>query len=193
MTELRAWHRQPGESKQAYEAFKVYKNLRSTERSLPRVSSECTKSVSLIRRWSARWNWGERAQEWDEEVEIRELDARIESKKRMDDEHLKIVRTARNKAVQRLKDMDLSNLSPAELRAWLLDFIRLERLILGEPEPIELRRTKIEKADPASIEKEIEELLPIVEGMFQKGDLAPLIEEQGDADGDPEEGSTSTT
>jgi|SRR5215211_8347970 len=177
MTELRAWHRQPGESKQAYAAFNVWRHLKPTERSIPRVVSELSKSRQLLQRWKTEWNWDERAQEWDEEVEIRELDARIESKAKMDEEHLKIVRTARNKAVLRLRDIDLSNLSPAELRAWLDQFMRWERLILGEPESIGERRTRVEKADPASVEKELEQVMPIIERMFRAGELSPLDEE----------------
>jgi len=173
---LRPWQRQPGETEKAYAAFVSYRNIEPPFRSITRVVSELGKSRSLIGRWSSEWNWVERAAEWDHEQEIRLLASRIEAKKRMDEEHLTIVRSARNKAVRRLRDVDLSDVPPHELRAWLSEFMRWERLILGEPEAIEERRTRVETTEK-DIEQEMEELWPIIEEMYRKGDLSPYEDE----------------
>jgi hypothetical protein len=58
------WARWEGESQKAFAAFQVYLN-QGALRSAPRVAQECTKSPSLMKRWSARWNWVERAQCYD--------------------------------------------------------------------------------------------------------------------------------
>jgi len=61
---IKPWERQTGESSKAYEAFKVYLELGS-DRSLQRASEVLSKSVPLMKRWGAQWNWVERARAWD--------------------------------------------------------------------------------------------------------------------------------
>ncbi len=178
MAELRHWQQQPGETSKAYQAFNVYKNLDPSERSIVRVSSELAKSRTLVSRWSFTWDWVERAAAWDEEQEIRLLTARIEQKKKMDEEHLKIVRGARNKAVQALKNLDPKDLSPSELRQWLDMTLKWERLIMGEPETIEERRTKINVTNDYDLEKEMEELQPIIDEMYRKGIISDEVYEE---------------
>jgi hypothetical protein len=58
------WDRREGESPPAYEAFNAYV-LMGVGRSAEAVARECKKSASLFRRWSARWDWVERAAAWD--------------------------------------------------------------------------------------------------------------------------------
>src|SRR5215217_2986484 len=106
MIEPKPWRQQPGESSRAFAAFNAYKNLDPSERSISRVVSDLGKSRSTIGGWSSRWNWVERAEEWDEEENRRLSLARIEAKKKMDAEHLRIVRSGRNKAVRALAEFD---------------------------------------------------------------------------------------
>jgi hypothetical protein len=54
------WSQWEGESIKAFSAFTLYLN-QGPERSLRAVAEECTKHESLVRRWSARWNWRQRA------------------------------------------------------------------------------------------------------------------------------------
>ena len=83
----------------------VYAGVAPEERSLARVVSELGKSRALIERWSANWSWLERARIWDGYQELRRLEKRIEEKQRMDDEHLKIVRGARDKVIQAYEEI----------------------------------------------------------------------------------------
>lgn len=53
------WERQKGESDQAWEAFKTYRDM-DPPRSLARVAGVVGKSVPLMERWSRRWSWVER-------------------------------------------------------------------------------------------------------------------------------------
>lgn len=71
------WHRLPGESAKAHRAFEQYCDL-GPDRSLKAVVQECIESVSisLLRRWSARWGWVNRAAAYDEHVRIVEEQAR---------------------------------------------------------------------------------------------------------------------
>lgn len=62
---LHPWHRWSGESTRAYEALETYLYLGSG-RSIEKVGQKCAKSPTLLKRWSARWNWVERARAYDQ-------------------------------------------------------------------------------------------------------------------------------
>ena len=65
------WERQTGESREAYEAFSLYRDMGADggKRSLQSVSNELSKSLTLMKRWSANHNWIERARAYDFHVE----------------------------------------------------------------------------------------------------------------------------
>jgi hypothetical protein len=159
-----SWQQQPGESPKAFQAFVIYRNLELKERSLQKVGAELGKSRCLIERWSSRWGWVERAAEWDDYQEMRRLETRIQERQKMDEAHLRAIRAARSKAIRALVEMDPSQLArnPGELRRWVTELMCLERLIMGEPEPIEKRREKIE------IRQTIEERLKAYAHVYQE-------------------------
>ena len=64
MIEAREWERQKGESRQAFAAFCVYRDLGATRTAMG-VQQQCNKSASLITKWSAKWRWVERAAAYD--------------------------------------------------------------------------------------------------------------------------------
>jgi hypothetical protein len=163
------FHQLPGESIKAYQAFVVYRNLDPKERSLQRVGSELVKSRQLLSRWSAKWGWVERTEAWDNFQEIKRLEKRIEEKQKMDEQHLKIVRAMRSKIIEALTkaDPEVLAVDMREMRSWIRDFIKLERLIMGEPESIEERREKIEIH--ASIEEQIKEYAPVFQELIDEG------------------------
>ena len=164
-----AWQQLPRETDKAYQAFVVYRNLEPKERSLARVGSELVKSRTLLSRWSAQWNWVERAREWDHYQELKRLERRIEEKQKMDETHLKIVRGMRNKIIEALSKMDPQVLAVdmREMRSWISEFIKLERLIMGEPESIEERRERVEIH--ATIEEQIKEYAPVFQELIDEG------------------------
>lgn len=85
------WHRieaisgQRGESAEAYEAAKLYFEL-AANRSQEAVSQKLGKSRQLLSRWSAKWNWAERARAYDayvaEQEEAAKQAARIDRAQR---------------------------------------------------------------------------------------------------------------
>lgn len=69
------WERRRGESSQAFAAFQVYLEL-GAERSLGGVGQKCSKSVSLLSRWSTKWGWVARAEAHDAHLDAVRLAAR---------------------------------------------------------------------------------------------------------------------
>jgi len=64
---MNLWERQPNEGSRPHEAFELYLGL-GTARSLEKVAQECSKSVSLLRRWSAQWSWVKRVEAHDKYI-----------------------------------------------------------------------------------------------------------------------------
>ncbi len=54
-----------------------------------------------------------------------------------------------------------------ELRNWITEVIKLERLVMGEPESVEERREKIQIH--ASIEEQIREYAPVFQELLDEG------------------------
>lgn len=64
MTDRQPYDRRLSESPKAFDAFCVYRDL-GIDRSFEAVSSQLSKSVSLMRRWAAKHEWSERVDAWD--------------------------------------------------------------------------------------------------------------------------------
>ena len=81
MPERKPWERQKGETRKAYEAFVIYRDLGGT-RTLQQVAKKLTKSETLIRGWSAKWDWLNRVAAYEEsvraEAEHRTFERRID-------------------------------------------------------------------------------------------------------------------
>jgi hypothetical protein len=61
---MNSWEQQPGESARAFSAAQIYFHA-GPGRSLAQVAQELSKSVQLIKRWSSKHNWVERAAAYD--------------------------------------------------------------------------------------------------------------------------------
>lgn len=63
-SERNPWDQLPEESSQAFRGFALYRDM-GWDRSIGKVVKESGKSQALIYRWSTRYQWKERAQDWD--------------------------------------------------------------------------------------------------------------------------------
>lgn len=75
MTDLDIWNRQSGEGVKPFSAFKIYLDL-GEDRSLEKVSQKSAKSIPLLKRWSSRWEWVNRAAAYDTHIAVIEEIAR---------------------------------------------------------------------------------------------------------------------
>lgn len=64
MAELAPWDRQPGETSKAYEAFSIYRDM-GANRTVRGTAEALTKSEQLIKGWSGKNNWVDRAAAYD--------------------------------------------------------------------------------------------------------------------------------
>lgn len=72
---MKLWEPQPNESSVAYQAFAMYRDF-GPERSIDSVSRKLSKSIPLLKRWSSKWAWVERAMAFDTYLDSVRLAAR---------------------------------------------------------------------------------------------------------------------
>lgn len=77
----KSYLRREDESVPAYEAFALYRDL-GTSRSLEAVAQELSKSVQLLKRWSAGNDWVLRVREYDEYIDA-------QARRKVDNEAIK--------------------------------------------------------------------------------------------------------
>ena len=76
---MKAWHRQPSESAKAYEAFTEY--LETDGRGYTKVAERLSKSVTQIRKWANRYDWINRAADYDSAMVEENRRLKIESRR----------------------------------------------------------------------------------------------------------------
>ena len=125
------WFRQKGESRKAYEAFAVYRDL-GIGRSLPKVATHLGKSLELMKRWSARHEWVDRAAAFDANEDFEHMVAMREQRLKQRINDAKLARLIKQKVVDRMNNLDASELTPKQLIQWFEVGVKIERLCLGD-------------------------------------------------------------
>ena len=85
-----------------------------------------------MKRWSARWEWVDRAASFDANEEWERMVSMKEQRTQMFVNDAKIARMVKQKVVDRLATLDASELSPTQLVAFFELAVKVERLSLGE-------------------------------------------------------------
>lgn len=131
------WERREGETGQAWEAFRTFRDLGDT-RTLIAVATELHKSYTLIRRWCSRHEWDKRVRAYDNELQRQELEA---VKKRRKKDAANIYNLASHifdKGIKGLNQMDTSKMTPREILKYLETAVELqERANRAEIESLE--------------------------------------------------------
>ena len=98
------WERQLYESRKAFEAFCIYRDM-GPARSLVKVGRELGKSTQLVERWSAKWNWVERTAEWgdDQDRELRRT--QTDDIKKMNERHANLAAALQGKVIEKLQSV----------------------------------------------------------------------------------------
>ena len=137
--EKHAWDRLPGESSKAYHHFCIYRDM-AANRSLRQMAGipGCTSVRRQLNRWSSRWRWVERCQQYDDYLEY-QLRAQQEKERReMSKRHAKIAMLGQSILVKGMEELLAKvqsgehNLAPAELARLMDVSVKVERLARGE-------------------------------------------------------------
>lgn len=124
------WERQKGESRQAFQAFAIYRDM-GPARSLQKVAQQLSKSLALMKRWSEKWSWVARAQAWDDEQDRIAREAQQKEIEEMNRRHAQEAMALQRKAVEALKALAPEDLRPRDVLAFFVDAAKLERLARG--------------------------------------------------------------
>ncbi len=135
------WERQPQESRQAYAAFADYRDMGPHARSLQKVGQQLSKSLALMKRWSAQWRWGDRTEAFDHEQD-RERRAKLaEEQEKMLERHRRVASALVTTGLRRLigdeeksiPALPVGALDPDEVVKILSEGVRMERLTYELP------------------------------------------------------------
>ena len=129
------WTRQPKETNPSWEAFVAYRDL-GPKRSLREAASIVGKSLTLLENWSARHEWVRRAGLWDAEEDRAKQEGKLEAIQDMERRHGQMARLFQQKVLDRLRTIDVEDLTPAQLIQWFEVAVRVERQAAGKPTEI---------------------------------------------------------
>jgi hypothetical protein len=151
------WHRQKGESSQAFEAFMTYL-IAGQDRSLTQVSNDLGKSRVLMGRWSRQWHWVHRVACYEEHYMMIHLESVEAQRDIMYTKQARLSEMATDIVESRLKSllalMEEGDITEAQLKndslirlfseATKIEKSALEERIKGAKE-ISERKAKIEE------------------------------------------------
>lgn len=120
------WERQQGESAQAFEAFDLYCKM-GVDRSVRKVAQELSKSETLIKRWSSRWEWQKRCREYDNELKRQELAEQKSAMRKMQQRQIQTAMLMQKKAVEALDKLTWEDLAPKDILRFISEGAKLER------------------------------------------------------------------
>lgn len=143
-TERQPWDRITHESPRAYENFCAYRDA-GPQRSLRKLVADGKATVKLRRLeyWSSRWNWFERAAEYDAYLDRQARFTREKDRLAMLDRHARLAMLGQSlaldtlrKRLQEAQEDPTKTLSMADVTRLLDISVRVERLSRGQPTEI---------------------------------------------------------
>lgn len=125
--DIAPWEQQPGESAKAFEAFAIYRDM-GVERSVRKVTQRLNKSLTLIGKWSSRYNWPERARAYDRDLDRQARAQAVREVRSMTNRHIRIAMQLQAKALEALEQLNVATLSPKMQLAFLAKATEIERM-----------------------------------------------------------------
>lgn len=136
------WERQEGENPKPYEAFCIYRDMKTDdqERSLREVANRLKKSLTLIGRWSSKHSWVERVAAWDDEQERieREIAQKEQAKaiREMRKRQAQAGQALQLKATKALGKIPIDQMSAQDIVKMMVEGAKLERIGRGDVETV---------------------------------------------------------
>ena len=132
---MEQWDRREGESAQAYSAFATYRDMGST-RSLAKVGQKLGKSKTLMDRWSSRWEWVWRCEQYDTAMEQQRLRDRATELQQAKDRQARMAAVMLQKALEKLQALHPDDIPPGVMVQMVKVASDLERHALGEVDTV---------------------------------------------------------
>jgi len=128
------WERQPNETSKQYTAFCIYRDA-GPERSISEVADKWSNSgaTSRLNEWSKKNHWVERATDYDEYIDTIKRFKNEEAIIEMSERHARESQLFQDKAIERLKSLEISELKPQDLIKYYDIAVKIERLSRGVP------------------------------------------------------------
>ncbi len=127
------WNKQKKETAKAFEAFCVYRNM-GLERTLEKTADELNKNISLINKWSSKFEWIERTSAYDEYLEEKKLEQQEKEISKMNERHIQESLALQKKALLKLQKLDPGDASVNEMLRMFEMGAKLERTARGATE-----------------------------------------------------------
>ena len=142
------WDRQPGEPTRWFDRFERFRLAGPGRSLLGTVNAEQVdkgghKRTKVSGAWdqaAIRWNWRKRAEAWDDHQREKARETHAQEIEEMNRRHIEEAKALQSKAIQRLKSLDVGELSSTDVLRYFVEASKLERSARGEPETVEERR-----------------------------------------------------
>mgnify|MGYP000692874626 FL=1 len=125
--DIAPWEQPPVESAKAFEAFAIYRDM-GVERSVRKVTQRLNKSLTLIGKWSSRYNWPERARAYARDLDRQAHAQAVREVRSMTNRHIRIAMQLQAKALEALEQLNVATLSPKMQLAFLAKATEIERM-----------------------------------------------------------------
>lgn len=125
------WQRQPEENDRAFGAFVFFRDA-GPDRSLIGICNIDTHlTIAVVNRLSSRWNWRERASQWDDYQDQVRLEAHLKELVVMSRRHIRLATKLQTKAMKRLSKIDPDKIPAYAVPAFIKAGIDIERTTRG--------------------------------------------------------------
>jgi hypothetical protein len=170
------WHKQKGESYQAYEAFMTYLMLPADERTYSSAAKAVKKSLSLMRKWGREWSWSIRAAAYEEHYLLLKLDSAAADRdvmylqqKAMAEEAMNLVMASIRNLADQIEDGRLRELGQDAMVKLLTEAAKIQRMaVLGRAESAE----RAAEANEKLAERWAEELAELMRAVINECNLS---------------------
>lgn len=147
MAEVQPWERQDGETARAYEAFSEYRDM-GAERSLAKVGQKLGKSKAQMEKWSKKYSWVSRAEQWDLEEDRLIRVALTKDIGAMRKRHTKVAEAMILKAAKALQRIPDDEIKAQDVSRMIDVATKLERISRGDVGDVIEERQGEAAADP---------------------------------------------
>lgn len=181
-TDLKPWHRQPGETPKSFHAFMLYRDMLPKERSMERVAEKLGKVPGyrlLLEKWSSRYHWVARARANDSYLAEVRHEAMENAIREMAERQAQEGMWLQAKGIEWLKSLGVDDIKARDAIQAIDIGAKVERTARGEPTEI-IKGDVTVRAKPMSdyTDEELDEIIA-------KKQLPSGIEEEQYVDHNP--------